>query len=380
MKMPQSAASIGDSTRISRRNLTQALGAGVAAGLAGCLGGQSGGGGDGEVVTDMADRDVEVPETVESLIVLGPGGLRMISQLDAADMVIGVEENEQGWSRQIPYNMANPHFQDLPVIGPQFGGEAELIAREDPDVIFWSRLDPADAQGLQEKTGIPVVSITKDDFGPNRQVLYESWDVIADVLDKHDRVESLKDYIETSIDDLDGRTADIPDDEKESVYAGGVSHRGPQGLQSTKAPFPPLEWVNANFAAEELHYEEEGRDRLKAEVSKEKILQWNPEVIFVDLGNLETLQEDVRSNPEYEDLDAFQNDRVYGYHPYHQYHLNESTTLANGYFMGDVLFPEQFEDVSPAAKADEIYEQFFGEAVYDQVAERFGDYGSVDLT
>ena len=371
---------------ISRRSVLQIAGATGVAGIAGCArqSGPSGGDGDGgdgsspETVVDMADREVEVPGTIERVMGLGPTGLRQVCQMGAAEMVVGVEENEHGWSREIPYNMANPQFQDLPVIGPQFGGEPELIAREDPDVIFY-RSNREDAADLQAKTNIPVFLVEQGDMGPNRNVIYESWRMIGKVLGKQDRAETLIDYIETSITDLNERTKDTPDSQKLESYAGGVSHRGPQGLNSTKAPFPPLEWVNAKFAAEEFDLENSDRDRLKIQVSREKILEWDPEVIFVDLANLETVREDVKKNTEYQDLNALQNDRVYGYHPYHQYHFNASTTVANSYFIGSVLYPDRFGDVSPGEKADEVYETFFGSAVYDRMAERFGAYGKIDL-
>lgn len=397
--MTNSPRSETELPHVSRRSVIRTIGAGSVAGLAGCAaqtGSDDGtpdsdestpgsnddtGGGDNTIV-DMIGREIEVPGTVEQVIGLGPTGLRQVCQMGAADMVVGVEENEHGWSREIPYNMANPHFQDLPVIGPQFGGEPELIAREDPDVIFYRGRggDPAGANELQQKTGIPVIFVTQDDMGPNRDVLYDSWKVIGQVLNKKDRAASLIDFVETTITDLDDRTKDVPDDGKPTSYAGGVSHHGPQGLNSTKAPFPPLGWVNAKFAAEELNYGESDRDRLKVQVSKEKLLEWDPEVIFVDLGNLETVKEGVQKNQEFQQLSAIQNDRVYGYHPYHQYNFNATTTLANSYFMGATLYPDQFNDISSGGKADEIYQKFFGSPVYDQMAETFGGYGKVDLT
>jgi iron complex transport system substrate-binding protein len=389
MTNPQ--ASETDNSGISRRTVLEIIGSGSVASLAGCTGqfgptdgdsdGDSGdsGGSGGMTVTDLIGREVEVPGTVESVLGLGPGGLRLVCQMGAADMVVGVEENEHGWSREIPYNMANPHFQDLPVIGPQFGGAPELIVQHDPDVIFFRGRGGDGASTLQKKTGIPVVSVKQGDFGPNRDVLYTSWKLIGRVLNKQDRATSLKDYVETSIAELNERTKDIPDNEKETVYAGGISHHGPQGLTSTKSPFPPLEFINAKFVAEEFLYSESDRRLLKVTVSREKILAWNPEIIFVDRANLKTVAKGVRKHEGYQTVSAIQNGRVYGYHPYHQYHYNASTTLANSYFMGTVLFSDQFNDISLETKSNEIYKTFLGSPVYNQMVEEFGDYGKVNL-
>jgi iron complex transport system substrate-binding protein len=45
--------------------------------------------------------------------------------------------------------------------------------------------------------------------------------------------------------------------------------------------------------------------------------------------------------------------------------------LANGYFVGKVLCPERFEDVDPAAKADEIFTFLVGKPVFSVMNEGF---------
>ena len=47
--------------------------------------------------------------------------------------------------------------------------------------------------------------------------------------------------------------------------------------------------------------------------------------------------------------------------------VNHETSLANAYYVGKVLYPEQFADIDPAEKADEIYEFVVGVPVYDQL-------------
>ena len=45
--------------------------------------------------------------------------------------------------------------------------------------------------------------------------------------------------------------------------------------------------------------------------------------------------------------------------------VNHETSLANAYYVGKVLYPEQFADIDPAEKADEIYEFVVGAPVFD---------------
>ena len=65
-----------------------------------------------------------------------------------------------------PYIYAYPELTDLPSIGPQFGGEPELILGQEPDVIFITYETEEGADELQELTGIPVIVLGYgEDYG-----------------------------------------------------------------------------------------------------------------------------------------------------------------------------------------------------------------------
>ncbi|HRW77363.1 MAG TPA: iron ABC transporter substrate-binding protein, partial [Candidatus Sabulitectum sp.] len=58
--------------------------------------------------------------------------------------------------------------------------------------------------------------------------------------------------------------------------------------------------------------------------------------------------------------------------PYNWYTWNCGSILADAYYIGKVLYPERFDDVNPAAKADEIYRFLVGAGVFPQLKESFG--------
>jgi len=64
---------------------------------------------------------------------------------------------------------------------------------------------------------------------------------------------------------------------------------------------------------------------------------------------------------------AFQNDSIYGVLQYNWYATNWDSLLADCYWVGKILYPSAFADVNVEDKADEIYEMWVGEAIYDQV-------------
>lgn len=324
----------------------------------------------------MANRTVEIPENVDRVVAVGSGSLRHIAYLQAVDKVVGVEEYAHE-DDAVPHIIANKEkYSELPTVGPNHGGDAELIAGANPQVIFYgdSCGDVSDAEKLQSKTGIPVIYVEMGDLYNYRDTLYECWDTYAKVLDKEDRADELKDYTDSLISDFDERTKDIPDDEKTSAYVGGVSHRGGHDIQGTRAPYPSLQFINADDPTEELGHEEV----TPVDINREKILEWNPDVIFTDLGNLELVKENFDDNSAYEDLKAYKEDQIHGIFPTSSYNRNIESTLANTYYIGHVVYPEKFS-VDPEEKTDEIYEKFLGESVYDEMEDQLGGYGKLDI-
>ena len=169
-------------------------------------------------ITDMANRTVDVKKDPQRIIGVGAGALRMIAYLQAADRVVGVDDREQlkyntsgfGMPSGIdkPYNMANPDLSTKPFIGGKTG-DPELIAAQNPDVVFYTFTTGKDAQTLQEKSGRPVVTLTTGDLGKNKDVFYQSLRLMAKILGKEQRAESITSYIDGTIKDLKDRTKDI---------------------------------------------------------------------------------------------------------------------------------------------------------------------------
>lgn len=116
------------------------------------------------IITDSTGRDVEIPSRVESIVCVGVGALRYSCYMDAADLVVGVEDYEvkEGMSRL--YNYVNfDKFKDLPVTGTNGEPNIEEIITAGPQVIVMSSYASADADDLQAKSGIPVVMVPGSD-------------------------------------------------------------------------------------------------------------------------------------------------------------------------------------------------------------------------
>lgn len=331
-------------------------------------------------VKDLAGREVEVPKNVSKIVAIGPGALRLVVYLQATDKVVGVENAEKTWEVYTrPYRLANPQLADLPTIG--VGGpddpkpNVEEIMKLKPDVIF-AVVSAQYAENLQEKTGIPVIVINYGTLGNFRTTeLFESIRLTGKVLGKDKRAEEIIAYINDVVKDLDSRTKNATKPSK--VYVGALGFKGQHGITSTTCRFPPFE-VN-NIFSENIACKVNTTAHVF--IDKEFLLKEQPEIMFLDLGNLFLVKEDyAKDRSFYQSLEAFKNGRVYGIYSFNFYNTNVEQALVNSYWVGKVLYPDRFEDVEIREKANEIYEFFVGKKVYDEIAKRYGELGRIDVS
>jgi len=320
-------------------------------------------------ITDMLGRVIEVPRDINKIVGIEAGALRLLVYLECTDLVVGIEDVELESGK--PYNFAHPELFELPLIGPIHGGDAELIMKQNPDIIFWTYTTTGDADELQEKTGIPVVAINYGDLDDSRDTFFEALRLIGSILDKNNRAEELIKYINQIITDLDDRTANISEDQKLKTYVGGIGHRGAHGILSTEATYAPFLFVNTINVANEL-----GMNH--AFIDQEKLIEWNPDIIFIDEGGYLLSIEDVKGI-SYKSVTAIENNNLYGVIPYNSYTINIGTVLANAYYIGTVLFPDEFSDINVEEKADEIYQNFVGKGVYKDMETMFGGFKKITL-
>ena len=168
--------------------------------------------------------------------------------------------------------------------------------------------------------------------------------------------------------DLNERTKDVLDSQKQKAYVGCLTWYGAHGIESTQENYPLFKAVNAKEVVEGI-----GKTN-PVSIDKEKLLQWNPDKIFIDEPGIKTLLEDYKKNPDYyKQLSAFKNGEIYSQITYVAYWYNIEVAMSDAYYIGKVLYPEQFKDIDPEKKADEIYKFLLGKELYSQLA---NDYGS----
>ena len=335
-------------------------------------------------ITDVAGRTVEVPATVNKVVGVGCTD-REIVYLNASKKLVGIEQVESnstgGWGNELPYMIAHPELMNLPIVGNAKTNTVnyEEIAKLNPDVVFAG--DTTQADTIQNKTGIPTVVVYAGSVGTSEQMnTYEkSLQVMGKVLGKEDRANELISYMNSTEQDLANRTANVTDNT--TVYLAGQAYYGSQGITSTNPYYPPFMMLNVTNVASNAN--STTNSTLHAiQIDKEQLVTWDPNVIFVEESSLNSVENNTNISTDYSDISAIKNGNVYQVLSYCLYSYNKDEMFADAYYVGKVLYPEQFSDVDPEQKANEIFLEFDGQSagsVYSTLKEKYGGFKQVTL-
>ncbi len=335
-------------------------------------------------IRDGMGRTVEIPDAVERVLCSGSGCLRLLVYLNAQDRAVGVDSAEKrtgplaSLHSSKPYLAAHPELSGLPLFG-EFRGmdNPELILglSPQPQVIFKvfapSAVQPDE---LQAKTGIPVVAFEYGNLSNQKETFFAALRLMADVLGVKERGESVVAFFEEQMKGIRSRTAGVAPEKRRRCYVGGVAYKGPHGITSTEPGYPPFALVGAENVASVPA----GKGMGTATIAKEKLLEWDPAVFFIDLSTTTGGKEanaliELGTDSSLATIAAVRNGEIYGVLPYNSYSINFGSILADAWFVGKILYPELFADVDPVKKADEIYSFLVGKPVFPMVNSGYGN-------
>ncbi|MDY0266217.1 MAG: ABC transporter substrate-binding protein [Methanimicrococcus sp.] len=360
--------------------------------LSGCIDNSDGEGNESDKITiiDAFGRTVTLPDNPQKIAVSGSGSMRYFVYLEISDRAIAVDYQDSGSyvlkNDNRPYSIAHPEIRDNPMLGTSKGAvDAERLLAENPEVLFISAYSPDDvttANQIQEKTGIPVVLFYVGNYVTEKEKIDETLLMLGKIFHKEQRAKDLIDYFDGIIIDLKNRIKNVPVNNK-TVYMGGVSYNGAHGLNGSDPTYLPFTILNADNVAAQMGNEVKQTGYVL--VSKEKILEWDPDMIFIDLGTLTAAGGgalvELKTDPSYKELSAVKNGEIYTINPHTSMNVNHETSLANCYYVGKILYPDQFADIDPVKKADEIYTFVVGKPVFEELNNNVNGiaYKRVDL-
>ena len=328
-------------------------------------------------ITDAFGRSVTIPDNPERIAVCGSGSMRFFIYLDIdLDRVVAIDYLDSELNNYPndlrPYMLSHPEIKSIPEIGLAKGVvDNEKLLFSNAEVLFIGASDNSSiemADEIMQKTGIPVVLFYVGNYVTHSDEIQKTLIMLGEILHHKDRAEEVITYFNEIEADLKERVPNASEDEKPTVYVGGVAYSGSHGIDGTDPTYYPFTVLNARNVASDI---EKVLQTGYVQVAKEQILAWDPDIIFVDLATLGAAEGgaivELQTDPSYQELSAVKNGEIYAVNPHTSMNVNYETTLANAYYIGSILYPEQFSDIDPAKKADEIYRRVVGREVFEQL-------------
>lgn len=343
-----------------------------------------------QVFTDMNGREVTVDLAhVDRVICLGAGALRYYSYVGDLSKLVGIEKidtaNTFGVGNAIrPYYTANKTLFDslaeVTLGGPQGQGnlDYERIAAAQPNIII-SFYDASGSNEIQQRLGVPVVSLKQGAFSVFNTTTIASLELLGNIFSRQSRVQELKTYIES----VQSEFASLEMSE-EHYYVGAVGNWGSTPFTGTFNKFPVFETAKVHNSLENW-----GDNPAPSQVKQatledaEALVALNPDKVFIDAAGLTAFKNDYIANQDkYSALSAIQNNEVYALLPFNAYFTNLEVQVMSTYYVASIAHPTEFASVNLEAKYNEILKKFVGKKCYSDIVElssSLGGYQKIDI-
>ena len=315
--------------------------------------------------TDQIGREVKVPDKVDRIVVLQHQTLNLLVQMNATDKIVGVMSN---WKQQLGSNYARlaPELVSKASLGDLTHVDAEKLVALHPQVVFVTNYAPQEMIDKISSLGIPAVAISlrHDDEGEKNKLnptmadeeqayvkgLYEGIMLIGNIINKPEEAKALIKATENGRNIVSERLQNLPEEKRIRAYMAN-----PELTTYGSGKYTGLMMKHAgavNVAASTI--------KGFKQVSMEQVIAWNPQVIFVQ-NRYPGVVNEIRSNPQWQVIDAVKNHRVYLMPEYAKawgYPMPEAMGIGE-LWMAKKLYPEKFNDIDMHKIANDWYRKFY---------------------
>ncbi|ALJ21589.1 ABC transporter substrate-binding protein [Microbacterium sp. No. 7] len=295
-------------------------------------------------VTDQYGTRIEIPADVQRVApTIGAFG-HITAVVGAADKIVAtIPSLGEGLFHEV-WPQANPDGHDT--------ANVEEIIASGAQVVYGPNVTEEVTAQL-EAAGIVVITI--DRFGTPDEMM-TAIELIGDIVGDNGpaRASAFTDFYAETIADVEDRVAGAEPVKVLNLRVGGDGYRtvGGNDISSAYAASAGGDVVSADV------------DSPDGTVGAEQILAWAPEVIFT-MGR--AAREQIVADPALASVPAVQNGAVFtepsGTYPWS---VRSAEGVLMPVFLGTILHPEAFADLSLAEVTQAFYERFYGYELSDE--------------
>ena len=335
----------------------------VLSALSGCGGGAAALDPDGtHTVTDHAGNAVEVPNTIDRIVVLDiypvPAALSVF--FGSASKIVGMAQPSMTAAQNSLLGQLYPDILNAET-GFIDGSEVNIeeLMKLDPDVVFYSAGQTAQAE-LLASAGIPALGISVNKWDYNCIETLKHWvELFEQVFPGTEKTKQVEEYSNKMYELVQERVSGLSDAERAKVFfLFGYSDAN---ITTSGAHFFGQWWCDAIGAVNVANELE--KDNANP-VNMEQIYQWNPEQILITNFNA-AKPDDLYNNSigtwDWSGVKAVQDKKVYklplGIYRAYTPGIDTPITLL---WMAQTIYPELFSDIDIISEAQKYYKDVFG--------------------
>lgn len=321
------------------------------------------------VITDHADRQVEVPANIERVVTTDilPIASVLTVFLGSADKIVGIHPSSMSAAKSGLLGELFPEILNADTSFMEGGNlNVEQLLNLDPDVVLVNASSTELIEAI-ENAGIPAVAISPSKWNYDILETYDQWiALLSQMFPDNSKSEEISAYSKEVYDMVQERVKDIPEEEKKSILF--LYKYDDKQMITSGVNFFGQYWAEAvggKNAAEEVK-----ADNANAVISMEQVYQWNPDIIMIT--NFTTAQpEDLYNNTigsnDWSSVKAVEEQQVYKM-PLGTYrsYTPSTDTPVTFLWMAKTVYPELFEDIDITAEVKDYYQEMYGVTLTDE--------------
>jgi len=185
-------------------------------------------------------------------------------------------------------------------------------------------------------------------------------------------------FVQAEEAEIRSRVADIPEEEKPSVYVCGLGNWGTTDHLMTAEQYVSFEVAGVKNVVSGLGIQGVGP------IEEEKFVELGQQmdIIIMDAAAVKNIAPLYREDPAmFNTCKAWNDGEVYLEMAYNAYYTNHEIALINTWFIAKTVYPEQFADIDLTAKTNEVTKMFLGAELAEEIfacPSSFGGYGKID--
>ena len=322
------------------------------------------------VIVDHAGYEVEVPYEIERIAVGGILPLPSVLAVffDSADKIVGMAPNSMSAAENGLLGELYPEILNAET-GYINGSDVNLeeLMKLDPDVVFYNASQKEQGDQLRN-AGFAAVAISVNKWEYNSIETLNEWiKLLSEIFPDNEKSELVANYSKEIYDMVQGRVAEIPEEERERVFF--LYKYTDTSMETSGAKFFGQFWADAAGA---VNVAEELTTDNQVAANMEQIYTWNPSTIFIT-NFTEAQPEDLYTNAignyDWSAIDAVQNEKVFKMPlgMYRSYTPGVDTPVTLLWF-AKTTYPELFEDIDMVQETKDYYMEVFGVELTDEQA------------